>query len=92
MHCRPSYPTYAELQRRAMEARAAADDACQSAYGAAEHLAVLLDRYHGDAGDDADKLVAIQARIELLCADVVRLIGEPRELNRGTPMPASVAP
>ena len=89
---RPTYPTYAELQRRAMEARAAADDACRSAYGAAEHLAGLLDRYHGDAGDDADKLVAIQARIELLCADVVRLIGEPRELNRGNPMPASVAP
>lgn len=92
MLLRPSYPTYAELQRRAMEARAAADEACIGALGAAEHLAVLLDRYHGDAGDDADKLVAIQAQIELLSADVVRLIGEPRDLNNGNPMSASVAP
>lgn len=56
----------------------AADAACRLAFGAADHLAGLLDRYDGDSGDDADAIDAIRARIDAIAADVRALLGTPR--------------
>lgn len=93
MHIRPTYASYEQLERRAAEARAEADVACLRALGAAQHLVGLLDRYHGDAGDDASALDDVTACIEAVSAAVVTMLGEPRERSNDIGLvPVRLAP
>ena len=62
--------------RRRIEA---ADEACRRAMAAAEVLVGTLDRYPGDAGDDADWLLGIEAELEQIGACIERRLGKPAE-------------
>ena len=55
-----------------------ADAAMTAAFNAAERVAMLLDRYCGDAGDDPDVILDWAHRLHMLEAEILRTLGEPR--------------
>lgn len=55
-----------------------ASEAMRDAHHAAEQVEMLLDRYWGDAGSDADMVNDWRDTLEALAAEIKREIGEPR--------------
>lgn len=57
----------------------AASEAMRDAHHAAEQVEALLDRYWGDAGDDADMVNAWRDTLESLAREIRQELGEPKE-------------
>lgn len=68
----------------------AADAAMSDAFAVAERVLILLDRYAGDNGDDAEIIQEWTHQLHLLEAAIVLAVGYPRaRLPGGGLVPAS---
>lgn len=72
------------------EKKQAADAAMSDAFAVAERLAMLLDRYAGDSGDDTDAIEDWTHRLCQLEREVYKTLGTPRtRLPGGGLVPAT---
>ncbi len=72
------------------EKKQAADAAMSDAFAVAERVAMLLDRYAGDNGDDAEMIQDWSHQLHMLEATILRGLGFPRaRLPGGGLVPAS---